>query len=1505
MDRGITTIMATGDWNMRGLLAIGCGIAALAGQLFAAPPVGPYFNGVFPVLAPGSASGWTTENAFPNLTFVDPLWLAEIPGSNEMLVVGKSGRISRFPNDPAAMADQVTTVLDLNSSLQISEDQGLYQLIFHPQFGQAGSPHANDVFVCYNHRPESVNAAPDRSMWRVSKFIWSPASGTIDPASESVLIQQYDPHRWHNGGAMAFDNEGFLMITCGDGGGADDQFAQSQRINGGFFGGVLRIDVDNDPAKSHAISRQPLDPPGKPASFPASFSQGYGIPNTNPWVGGAVLEEFYAIGLRSPHSAHYDPVTGDLWVGDVGQSQLEELTRVRKGTNSQWPYMQGTLTGPKPKPSVATMIGTENPPFYSYDRTAGTCIIGGPRYRGSKWAADLGGRIFFGDNGKGYISTVTLNAQDGAPFITQIHSGLGPGIYSGLAGICTDLAGEIYFMKLNGQGQNGGTLRKLVRAGTYAEAPALLSATGLFADMSTLLPSSPMVAYEVASPLWSDGALKRRWMIIPNDGSHNTVAEKIAFNETGNWTFPAGTVLVKHFEIPVDERNPAVMKRLETRVMVCTTNGGKYGLTYKWNAAGTDAVLLTDGAEEEFEVTAQDGGTSTRTWSYPSRADCMQCHTEATGQALGLRTHQINRMVPNLTDGQPVNQLSLFSSNGLFSPSISQSRVSGFLQSRPLDDVTAPVEHRVRSYLDSNCSQCHQPGSSVPHFDARLHVPLRAQNLVNGIIEGQFNLGPDGRYLKPGDPALSAIHVRAASAVPGVAMPPLGKHVVDQQAVNLLQSYISGLTPEEFNVEPATSARYVRLTSLSSHSSNAMSVGELRILDGKGRPILPSELSIESFTSEEPGSAARIIDGDPYTYWITVLGGPSPKQITMDLGSVREFGGIEYTPRQDIPVGRIRGFEVHYSDNGNDWTLATSGILANVNSTFRFDGLVSKRPARCEIAGPEAPVSGPFEVVIAFDSAVTDFVAADLTVAGGVVTGLRGNGYFYTATVLAQQSTASISVAQNVANSSLLGNLASNVLEIQNIGDTGPMAQFTEVPEQTSGIFSMNIVFDRPIEMMNEYFFTATNGGILRVENTIGNAYRLVVNASGSGGVTVTLKEDLVMGTNGLPMAGSIAVTVPFGTPQLSVEAEAGLVESGFVIVQDPAASGGGYLWIPEGSRSGSTGLDPLLKVSFSVNIPRSGLYHLKGDVRADDPLSSSFYLGFDGDPAPVRWVTNVGPDEMGSGNFHPIFMEIDGTPRIFSLSAGNHVIDLYASDDGTRIDQLELVPAFPQATWIGDGSQSDLPLSGILEFSDEVTGLGIDDFNIVDGTVASVTGSGRRYRIVFSLSYNHTWVSLRAGAVTDGLGRTNPASDTQYAHFINTYAQWAKDFGADPSPAAYLLDEDNDGLSQLMEYALGLDPKIPNHQMMDPTDPQSRGLPWIRYDTTRNKLAISYLKRSDGLPLDYIPERTADLITYDSNIWELQELWPSPAWRLVTYYVDPLPSQEDRVFVRLRVQTY
>jgi glucose/arabinose dehydrogenase len=451
--------------------------------------------GSFPMRAqPSSTNGqaFTAVNAFPNLTFDDPTCIVPLPGTNRLYVCGRQGQIWFFNNSPTAAIK--TLFLDLSAHTQGWGSSGLLAMAFHPQFGQAGSPNRGYVYVAYTYTPGPlVGSAADPPVHatpcydRISRFTVPDGSDVADPNSEYVLVNQFDPDLWHNGCAMYFGADGYLYFTNGDEGGNNDVYQSAQQINVGLFSGVFRIDVDENPVTSHPIRRQPKSPATAPAGWPGSYTQGYYIPNDNPWQDptGGTLEEFYALGLREPWRMTRDPLTGTVWLGDVGQDQYEELDILQPGANYQWAYREGFHPGPFPKPSP--LIGTDTPPIYEYPHAFGNgCVVGGYVYRGTKFASLLGGQYLFGDYNSNRVWAVSYGGS-GTPVINYVTTV--PGRVSGSEGALTtfgeDQNGEIYLATL---GPSDGAIYKLALPG----APGYL--TNISARAGVAGAAQPLIA---------------------------------------------------------------------------------------------------------------------------------------------------------------------------------------------------------------------------------------------------------------------------------------------------------------------------------------------------------------------------------------------------------------------------------------------------------------------------------------------------------------------------------------------------------------------------------------------------------------------------------------------------------------------------------------------------------------------------------------------------------------------------------------------------------------------------------------------------------------------------------------------------------------------------------------------------------------------------------------------------------------------------------------------------
>jgi glucose/arabinose dehydrogenase len=758
-------------------------------------PVGAFLNGVLPPAAPNSGTTYDVEVAYTNLSaFNLPIYMTAHPLTNAMVLIEKNGRIRMFPNRRDVTDAEVTTILDLTSKVFNVSDCGMTGIAFHPEFGQAASTNRGFVYITYKWRPSPDGGAnADYSFWRLSRFNVPDGQMAIDASSELVLVQQFDQQEFHDAGCMMFGPEGYLYFSCGDEGGANDQYQSSQKINERLMSGIFRIDVNMNPTNSHAIRRQPFQHPAQPASWPLSYTSNYFVPNDNPFLdpGGSMLEEYYALGFRNPYRFSRDPATGLIWVGDVGQATREEVDILQKGANYQWAYMEGSLAGPQALP--ATIIGTEKTPLWEIDHSTGDgCIIGGFVYHGANFAPDLTGKYIWADNVSGRIWAMTAQGGTNVLSVTLIATMPSGSVYGGTSSCALDQQGEIYFVKIGSVG--AGLIYQLKRVtAAVPDPPALLSQLGVFTNLATLAPASMLVPYTVNSPLWSDGAAKQRWLAVPNAGTYNPPSNQIIFSATNSWQFPQGTVFVKHFALPINDTNSALLKRLETRFLVLQNGGGVYGVTYKWRDDDSDADLLETGTNEVYTITGAGGTNRTQNWTFPSRADCLTCHNANAGYVLGVRTHQLNCPETYPQTGVTDNQLRAFGHLGLLGTNYSEAALPGYLQSCAVTNTGFSLETRVRSYIDGNCSQCHRPGGAYANFDARFTTPLNNQTLIYGPVNLFLNDTND-RVVVPGDLTHSLLYNRA-NRLDAYEMPPLVKNVIDTNAINTIAAWINSLPP--------------------------------------------------------------------------------------------------------------------------------------------------------------------------------------------------------------------------------------------------------------------------------------------------------------------------------------------------------------------------------------------------------------------------------------------------------------------------------------------------------------------------------------------------------------------------------------------------------------------------------------------------------------------------------------------------------------------------------------
>ena len=330
--------------------------------------------------------------------------------------------------------------------------------------------------------------------------------------------------------------------------------------------------------------------------------------------------------------------------------------------------------------------------------------------------------------------------------------------------------------------------------------PPLLSQTGAFADTPGMVPSGGLIPYDVIVPFWSDGAEKSRWISVP-------AGKKIKFAPTGEWTFPPGTIFVKTFEMPMDETHPAVKRRLETRLLVCDAAGGVYGACYKWRADNSDADLLPTNLTETISIETATG-VRTQAWYYPSRQDCLTCHTANAGLVLGVKTRQLNRAF-TYPSGITDNELRAWSHAGLFDTNFDNlnNLDGGDLKTFPAlartDDPARSLTDRARSYLDANCAQCHRPKGTVAYFDARYDTPLAEQNLIKGpvLIDERID---NPHVIAPNDIWRSILYLRT-DTLEAYRMPPLARNTIDERGMALLRQWIESLPGPPVLPPPAIS----------------------------------------------------------------------------------------------------------------------------------------------------------------------------------------------------------------------------------------------------------------------------------------------------------------------------------------------------------------------------------------------------------------------------------------------------------------------------------------------------------------------------------------------------------------------------------------------------------------------------------------------------------------------------------------------------------------------------
>ena len=693
---------------------------------------------------------YRTQQVFPRLKFNEPLAMTWVPGSNRLLVVERRGKLFTFENSPTA--EQADLLLDTGKST--------YGVALHPDFQTNG-------FVYVTYVVQEGDPLPTGS--RISRFtVGKDSPWRCDPKSEVVLLEW--PSGGHNAGCLGFGKDRCLYLSCGDGSGIADELQTGQDVSD-LLASILRIDVDHP-----------------------DTGKAYGIPKDNPFANTpGARPEIWAYGLRQVWKFSFDRQSGDLWAGEVGQDLWESVYKIAKGGNYGWSVSEGTHPFRPDRKKGPTPI---LPPLIEQPHSDFRSLTGGFVYRGSK-NKDLAGAYIYGDYDTGKIAALRYDGKTVSMQQELVDTPFRIITFS------EDRAGELYFIDFM-----NGTIHELVpapKAEPVAAFPRKLSEAGLFASTRDHTPAPGLIPYSVNAELWSDHAVKERFLALP--GVSQIEFDTVEYPQPApgaprGWRFPDGAVVVKTFAMEMEAGKPASRRRLETRILHFEQVAGTEevgdqvwrGYTYVWNDDQTDAELLTaSGADRELTIrdATAPGGMRKQKWHFPSRAECTLCHTMPAKYVLGVNTLQMNRN-HDYGNGRVENQLVALKNLGIFKepPAKSPEELPHLVDYR---DESQPLDLRARSYLHSNCAHCHMKwGGGNAEFQLLATLPLADLGIVNTRPgHGQFNL-TDPKDLVPGNPERSMILYRMTKLGLG-RMPHVASNVIDEQAAKMLRDWISQL----------------------------------------------------------------------------------------------------------------------------------------------------------------------------------------------------------------------------------------------------------------------------------------------------------------------------------------------------------------------------------------------------------------------------------------------------------------------------------------------------------------------------------------------------------------------------------------------------------------------------------------------------------------------------------------------------------------------------------------
>ena len=646
--------------------------------------------------SPEPPKPYIAQQVFTQIALNNALEMVAIPGAHRFVAVEKDGKIWSFADSPAAGTKDL--LIDLKPDHAPLEFA--YGIAFHPRWQENGY-----VFLTYAYGDKVLDGT------KLSRFkLMQQEPPVLDPKSEVVLLTWRSGG--HNGASIHFGPDGMLYISTGDAEvpSPPDPLNTGQDVSD-LLSSILRIDVDH-----------------------AENGKAYAVPKDNPFLKTPnAMPENWAFGFRNPWKISFD-AKGRLWCGDVGWEQWEMIHLVQRGGNHGWSAMEASQPikpeTQRPEPII--------PPVAAHPHTEAASITGGYVYHGTRFP-ELRDAYLYGDYETGKIWALWHDGKQ----VTRREEIADTPHKIVTFGLSDD--GELYWMDY----QKDTPIYRLANnpaVGKPSQFPRKLSDTGLFTDTAAQTPAAGVLPFEIAEPMWQDGATATRFVALPNGQSIKTTVSGPADKRNYKVEWPAGSVLARTISVGQPSRLseatgtvalPAARK-IETQVL--HFDGETWnGYSYRWNDSNTDAELV---ANDGAELTIQK-----QPWRIHARAECVRCHNNWSGFALGFQPDQL----VSIGGKKPADVL-----DAVFLARLKNHLVSSH-------DAKADLELRARSWLHANCAHCHRRhgGGSVALM-VNADLPTAETMLVNEKpLRGELGLA-DARVIAPGKPEHSVLVSRIA-----------------------------------------------------------------------------------------------------------------------------------------------------------------------------------------------------------------------------------------------------------------------------------------------------------------------------------------------------------------------------------------------------------------------------------------------------------------------------------------------------------------------------------------------------------------------------------------------------------------------------------------------------------------------------------------------------------------------------------------------------------------------